>query len=212
VARLFHECVTLDFTEIISLASAILLGWGAVLIGIFVQEVFRNRRERRKVRGLVIAYLDTVNERLTTPLTVFKQIADGVNDAMLPTLIQFINGIRPVETGMEEEIRRNALLLGPELGLEVLLFPAHVDSINVGIREVKGMLETFPPVIKNQTLIDWFTKRSEHFKAVSDYTGLVKNEALRVSGALLRDEKIKVGIETLQQKLREIAETPITNG
>lgn len=200
-----------DWTIVVSVLTislAILSSWGAVLLGIGAQEWLRNQREKKRTRGLVIAYLNSVYHQLTSAKTLFREASEqDWGEIEVERLYPWIvNAVEPITTGFEDEIARHAIHLGIESGLEILSIQSFVGSVNLGIRELKGLLSIELTSDDRRKLILLHLEHArDQFKAFLDFTDALEDEIRQLRLSIMRGHEYRVDTDALTRKFREVA-------
>jgi len=197
--------LTFDIAELLTLTLAIVSGWGAVLVGIFAQEFFRNRREGKKVKSLVIAYLDTVFTQLPRVRTMFNLVADKTvwTEDELEFLFRSVGRANPISSApLEDEVRRNALSLPRWLADSALRFIQWVEVVNSNLHDVTKMTveaKPKPGVLKSVAVSATLKLYAPYFKAADELASLVGNQASRLRTSLVQNKRFDVNCAAIEQ-------------
>lgn len=206
---------TLNLVDIITVVVAISSSLSAVFLTAYLGEYFRDRRERKRARGMVIAYVDLVYDQMPS-LMAYVSVLSARNtweETTLPQLYRLGKTIRLVDTSFFEKVRERLLNLDFELAVGISVFDSYVRQNNDLVEYYQETLSEDSSLFKDSSkradTISGFLQRESDFLArLFELDKMIMDIAKEFRVQLLRHrKKVSIDFSQVSKKSKELQET-----
>jgi len=179
--------------NLLTVAIAVASSSVAVVVGGYVQSLFRTRSRGKQIKSFVASYVTRILEGLPNVSSFFQfflMYSSWTEDSM-PLLSTLTKSMRLLDTAIyDTRIRDNLLFLDPDLANDVSLFDQLIRLINDYVESNLRIIDSS----KAESLSKWLQENSKRLAIAQDFLRMLTDTTAQFRTALLKRKK-KMGID-----------------